>query len=271
MGEITAKGVDSYPGGKDRYVDDVISLLKDLAGNPVSFVILGAILHTPRKLTIVPELERPDKRSGAAAVPAIGSGGIPDYAHASPPGLSRDGTDHDKWYAGRDDDDDNTDPYDPAPAKWGDPKGGGSSDIIYFTPHGTDETCARGSGMCAQQEDEILLHEMVHALRDMQGLTNHVPTAWLYKDEEEFLAIVVANVYISKKTGKNNLLRRDYRRVGPLEAPWNTSDGFLKDEKNRTVLEYYVKFWQPVFDQLGKVDTVFNPFRKVKVKTPRKP
>ena len=163
------------------------------------------------------------------------------------------------------------DPYDPAPAKWGDPKGGGSSDIIYFTPHGTDETCARGSGMCAQQEDEILLHEMVHALRDMQGLTNHVPTAWLYKDEEEFLAIVVANVYISKKTGKNNLLRRDYRRVGPLEAPWNTSDGFLKDEKNRTVLEYYVKFWQPVFDQLGKVDTVFNPFRKVKVKTPRKP
>ena len=54
-----SKGVDSYPGGKDRYVDDVSSLLKDLAGNPVSFVILGAISRTPGKLTIVPESERP--------------------------------------------------------------------------------------------------------------------------------------------------------------------------------------------------------------------
>ena len=42
-------------------MDDVISLLKDLAGNPVSFVILGAIFHTPRKLTIVPESERPER------------------------------------------------------------------------------------------------------------------------------------------------------------------------------------------------------------------
>jgi hypothetical protein len=104
---------------------------------------------------------------------------------------------------------------------------------------------------------------MVHALRDMQGVSNRVPATFRYRDEEEFLAITVVNVYISKKKG-NALLRPDYRRVGPLLPPWNTSDGFLKDDENRSILEYYARVWRPVFGQLGDVETAFNPFRPFK-------
>ena len=287
MGEITAIGVDSYPGGKDKYVDEVLDLVKDLVSNPVGWVILGAILHTPGKLTILPESERPPgsfdhKRTYTGSLAAtfpIGPDGKLDYAHASPRGLKRDAKDDDnpahkdrgKWYAGFSDDvdtDDFDERYKTAQPKWGDSLGGGSSDSIFFTPHGIDKSCARGYGMCAQQDDEVLLHEMVHALRDMQGLSDPVPTTPRYKNEEEFLAIVVTNVYISKKSG-NKLLRRDYQRVGALEPPFNTSDGFLTDDENREILEYYAKYWQPVFGQLGNTNTAFNPFRKFK--SPRKP
>jgi hypothetical protein len=262
MAQITPKGADGYPGGKDKYVDDILDIVKVILGNRVGWIVLTAILHTPKQLTIKPESERPDRKGGAATFP-MDSAGNPDYAHASPRGLSRTGTGRDKWYAGGNDDDEHFD--DPAPASWGDAKGGGSDDSIFFTPGhgGNDKSCARGSGICASQDDEILLHEMVHALRDMQGASNRVPTTWRYKDEEEFLAVTVANVYISKKKG-NKLLRPDYRSVGPLPPPLNTSDGFLRDDENRSILEYYARVWQPVFGQLGDVETAFNPFRPFK-------
>src|SRR5262249_49471056 len=152
------------------------------SANPVGWIILGTILHTPRKLTIMPESERfagsfDPKRtytgSRAATFP-VRPHGRSDYAHASPRGLSRQGKDRGKWYAGNNDDPDTDEideRYNPAPDSWGDAQGGGSDDVVFFTPRGKDISCARGYGMCAQQDDEILLHELVHALRDMQGVT----------------------------------------------------------------------------------------------------
>jgi len=270
---ITAEGVDKDPK-KGDYENEILKLLKEIAGKPVGQEIHGAIILTKKTLTIRPESLRPASSyqpgktytgTGAATIPL-------DPAAASPKTVSPTGTNlRDKQYAGKDDDDDTeTDPathkgderYDPVAPKFA-AKGGGSDDIIYFTPGAKDDKrCASGSGLCAENPDEILLHEMVHALRDMQGVSNRVPTLTLrYKNEEEFLAIVVTNVYISKAKGIT-FLRPDYRRVGPLQKPWNTSDGFLKDAENKDILEYYSKFWQPVFDQLGKVQTAFNPFSK---------
>ncbi len=287
MAEIIPKGADSYPGGKGAYVDAIIDLVKVIMANPVGYVILTAIIRTPKQLTILPESERPRGSfdpnrtyagSTAATFPVDPAGTKPDYAGASPPGLSREGADRKRWYTGRDDDEDTeTDPathrgderYDAAPASWGEVRGGGSHTRIYFTPGGgSDAGCARGYGTCAAMADEVLLHEMVHALRMMQGVSNPVPTTLRYKNEEEFLAIVVTNVYISKKKG-NRLLRPDYKGVGPLPPPWNTSDGFLGDAENRRILEYYAGAWQPVFGRLGEVQTAFNPFRALR--SPRKP
>jgi hypothetical protein len=272
---ITPSGDDSDPTAKQSYEKDINKLLNDIAAKPVGKEIYGAINLTKNQLTIRPESLRPTNSyqpgrtySGtrAATIPL-------DPAASMPSTVSPEGTGlRERQYAGKDDDEDTeTDPathkgderYDPVAPKYR-AKGGGSDVVIYFTPGANgDKSCASGAGTCAGNPDQILLHEMVHALRDMQGVSNPVPTKLRYKNEEEFLAIVVTNVYISKAKG-NKFLRPDYLRVGPLEAPWNTSDGFLKDPENKEILDYYAKFWQPIFGQLGNVRTDFNPFSKFK-------
>src|SRR5262245_4674662 len=272
---ITPLGVDNDPKAKDAYEKDILKLLKDISGRPVGQEIYSAILLTKKQLTIRPESLRPagSYQSGrtysgtaAATIPVDPAASMPKTVSPTGKGL------RDRQYAGKDDDENTeTDPathqgderYDPVAAKFA-AKGGGSDDIIYFTPGAkSDKSCASGAGFCAANPDEVLLHEMVHALRDMQGVSNPVPTTLRYKNEEEFLAIVVTNVYVSKAKS-NKFLRLDYLHYGPLQAPWNTSDGFLTDTEHKEILEYYSQFWQPVFGQLGKVQTAFNPFSKIK-------
>lgn len=268
-------------GDKD-YADKITDLVKAIKANAVGRVIVEGIESSSKELTIIPESERPKgsfdpNRTYTGSVAAtfpVTADGKPGYAAGTPLGVSRTGKGlRDKWYAGKADNPETEDideRYDPALPSWGDVKGGGSNASLYFTPGGggTDKACSAGHGTCASLDDEILLHEMVHALRYMQGVDNPVPTTGRYKNEEEFLALVVTNVYMSKKKG-NKLLRPDYERVGPLQAPWNTSDGFLTDSENKSILEYYSKAWQPVFGQLGDIETAFNPFRPFK--TPKKP
>src|SRR5262245_41358065 len=111
MAEIRFQGVKTYPGGEDAYRDEVYSLVRDIVANPVGGVIAGAILRTPKLLTIMPESERPrgsfnphkTYTGGTAATFPVDSRGKPDYAGASPKGLSREGKDRDRWYAGKDD------------------------------------------------------------------------------------------------------------------------------------------------------------------------
>lgn len=260
-------------GDKDFDEAKVLTLVKEIKGRPIGEVIIQGIEKTGKQLTIRPESKRPQGSfdpkltytgSLAAAFP-VDAAGKPGYAAASPSGLSRTAPDgRGKWYAGKSDDDDTEDVderYDPALKSWGDAKGGGSDVHLFFTPgKANDKACSRGSGTCAELPDEILLHELVHALRYMQGVSNPVPLSSRYKNEEEFLAVVITNVYMSKKKG-NTLLRPDYRSLGALQRPWNTSDGFLKDDENRKILEYYSTNWQPTFGLLGDVDTLFNPFR----------
>ncbi len=266
MAEIKVQGDTSY-------VKSVLAAIQTIKGQLIGQIIAKAIEGTGKQLKIKPESERPKQsfdpnRSYTGSVAAtfpVDSSDKPNYAAASPANLSRDAKgEHGKWYAGKADnpDTDADERLETAPKSWGAAKGGGSDVDIYFTPGGgDDEACSKGSGLCADLPDEILLHEMVHALRMMQGVFNPVPTTGRYKNEEEFLALVIANVYISKKKG-NKLLRPDYQlRYGPMKSPLNTSDGFLKDDENKRILEYYASAWQPIFGQLGAVDTDFNPFR----------
>jgi hypothetical protein len=275
MAAVTVKG-----GDKD-YAPRILGLVETIKSNPVGRVIVEGVESSSKLLTIRPESERPKGSfdpnltytGSVAATFPVDSAGKPDYAGAAPAALSREGKDlRDKWYQGRGDDEETEDideRYQLAPDRWGKPRGSGSHAALYFTPGGKNDTaCSRGHGTCAEQDDEILMHELVHALRYMQGVFNAVPTTGRYKNEEEFLALVVTNVYMSKKKG-NKLLRPDYERVGPLQPPWNTSEGFLKNDENRRILEHYATAWQPIFGRLGDVDTPFNPFRPFK--TSRKP
>jgi hypothetical protein len=277
MADIKAKGPD-----KD-YEKTVLDMVKAIKGRPVGRVIVEAIETAGKQLTIRPESERPKGSfdpnrtytGSLAATFPVDAAGKPNYAAASPATLSRTAPDGPgKWYAGKSDNDETEDVderKDPALDSWGAPRGGGSDVWLFFTPgEGNDKACSNGSGFCAELPDEILLHEMVHALRDMQGVTNPVPTTLRYKNEEEFLALVITNVYISKKKG-NTLLRKDYIHYGALEPPRNTSDGFLKDDEHRKILNYYSTLWQPVFGLLGDVETPFNPFRPFKTAGKPKP
>jgi hypothetical protein len=280
MADIKAnKGTD-----KDYDEKKILKLVQDIKARPIGQVIVAAIENTGKQLTIRPESERPPKsfdptltyRKGEmSATFPVDSAGKLNHAAASPANLSRTAKDErDKWYAGMsyDEEKDVDRRYDPAPDVWGTPKGGGSDVHTFFTPgEGNDKACSNHSGLCATLPDEILLHEMVHALRMMQGVFNPVPTTGRYKNEEEFLALVITNVYISKKKG-NKLLRPDYQNhYGALEPKWSTSEGFLKDDENKRILEFYSTRWQPVFGLLGDVDTPFNPFRPFKISQKPKP
>ena len=53
--------------------------------------------------------------------------------------------------------------------------GKGSDVTIYFTPD-TRQKSGCNTGTYGSQPDEVLFHEMVHALRYMQGKSNAIPT-----------------------------------------------------------------------------------------------
>jgi hypothetical protein len=136
--------------------------------------------------------------------------------------------------------------------------GKGSGVHIYYSPNVDDDQTGHAP-------DERLLHELVHALRIMQGRRNTVPTEDTvrnYDNEEEFLAIVVTNVYISAK-GKSKL-RADHHGHTELRPPLNTSAGFLSDPGNWNLMNIYKLIWQPTFWLLSlETEATFNPFREI--------
>jgi hypothetical protein len=83
--------------------------------------------------------------------------------------------------------------------------------------------------------DESLVHELVHAFRDAQGKHNPVPTKnRRYDTVEEFLAVVITNVYISSKG--DHWLRADHWHYHRLAPSLSSSGGFLSDENNLRVM-----------------------------------
>jgi hypothetical protein len=89
---------------------------------------------------------------------------------------------------------------------------------LHYNPEPKDPTpvCPRDgkttSGPCRlvwdvadHDKDYQLLHELVHAVREMRGQLQMVPTVnkeW--DNQEEFFAILIANIYLSE-TGKRYL------------------------------------------------------------------
>ena len=83
--------------------------------------------------------------------------------------------------------------------------------FVGFIAKAADFKQAPGVG-----KDEILLHEMVHGLRQLRGTTDsHKPADAPNMDTvEEFMAIVVSNVYRSELNRPG--LRADHHGFAPL-------------------------------------------------------
>ena len=254
MGKISIEGSPAY----QQSIRDVLATIRK---NPVGEIIAHSIENIDgRDLTIVPW------DAGKAAVYGdCNAAAHPDnFRDAAPKGISGTLTGDSAWYAGHDDNPRTRDDerYDRMPYSV---KGTGEgSDVhLYFTPD-TRGRSGCGGGFYGSLPDEVLLHEMVHALRQMQGRSNPVPTEDAlrnYDNEEEFLAIVVANVYMS--ANNKTQLRAGHNGFKPLDSALSTSAGFLTEPGNLRLMNIYKLVWQPTFWHLHTVPASFNPFREL--------
>jgi Effector protein len=144
--------------------------------------------------------------------------------------------------------------------------GGGSDAEVHFTPSIWVDYCnkQKKGHKSGAQPDEILFHEMTHATREMRGLLNTLPLGFLYDTEEEFFAILLANIYASE-TGRPIDIRSDHH--GFLHLTTDTDATFLP-KKDMTDYRYrlvakLVHQEPRMAHELGRLKHIpFNPIRR---------
>jgi hypothetical protein len=110
------------------------------------------------------------------------------------------------------------------------------------------------------EPDEVLLHELVHALRFIAGVSDkkrRVPFQKQYDNKEEFFAILITNLYRSE-CGRRN------RRAGHDAYFWGKradNDAFLDEGMNRLHIRQLRRQQPLLFNDLNDVKAPFNPLR----------
>jgi hypothetical protein len=159
--------------------------------------------------------------------------------------------------------------------------GGGSDATIHYSPEIlTQDSAARALananpdpkakkwGPYATDPDDVLLHELVHAMRDLQGLRDGIaitgPDA-KYDDDEEFLAILISNIAVTEKDPFAEL-RRDHFGSTKLADDEATSEGFLSNTDQTDNL-FWVEFltaeeWALFSLIAASPFAAFNPIRE---------
>jgi len=144
--------------------------------------------------------------------------------------------------------------------------GGGSDSTVLFTPGTFVKYCSEHNAghKSGAQPDEVLFHEMVHATRQMRGIYDAAPLGFLYDTEEEFYAILLANIYASE-TGRPVDLRSDHFGFEHLAEDTNVKFLPRKDMRDyRYRLIYKFVHQEPKLAQeLNKLKKIpFNPIRR---------
>lgn len=245
------------PDDDFSYAGNVVRVLESIKGNRAGAVLIRLIGSNRRDLTIVPYTAADMQDHGFCNAITEAD----NERDATPEGINP--------YLGRDDD-----PRTPEDERYQQERqgfrgtGDGSDVHVHFTPDLFNGSSC-GNGLYGSQPDEILFHEMIHALRKMEGRLNPYPTEGSlrgYENEEEWLAIVATNIYMSAKyvgRNANNRLRADHEGRYPLKPPLNTSAGFLTDPNNLRLLNIYKLLDQPLFNLLAMVPAPFNPFNEL--------
>jgi len=145
--------------------------------------------------------------------------------------------------------------------------GEGSDSFIRFSPGMWGFGGACYPGMPGASPSEILLHEMLHAYRQMRGDSYALPTTGgrvQYDNLEEFFAIVVTNIFVSDPTSPtpNRTLRADHWGFQPLAAAQSTSKGFLAQKANQNLIGKIVADEAGLALDLKEIKATFNPVRE---------
>jgi hypothetical protein len=152
--------------------------------------------------------------------------------------------------------------------------GTGSDVVVNFSPAmwvKSDVTAAFGATNATGpgvSKEEILLHEIVHGMRQMSGTARcaAVPDNPGMDTVEEFMAIVISNVYHSEQNLPG--LRSDHKGFIPLSADLSDTNKFVNFNKdlptsNLKRLQQLKSEHPQLCENLKKVQATFNPFQVV--------
>jgi hypothetical protein len=138
------------------------------------------------------------------------------------------------------------------------PKGSGhgSDTVIWFTPQDYIKTDTLPGG----RPDEVLLHEMVHALRMEMGLNLCLGMDDGFDTVEEFYAILIANIYRSECGYQTLRANHDGKKM--LAAPFTDDGRFYKQWKDK--VDTLIHQMRDLCNALAAVPCAFNPIRRAK-------
>lgn len=114
--------------------------------------------------------------------------------------------------------------------------------------------------------DEVLFHELIHVFRSVSKKWNNSGLSFglhRYTDNEEFIAVMVTNIYISDTTNKIKTgLRADHKSLNPLSEDFDESFEFFSTSKMTfSLIEKFCKentgFTRKVANEVA--DAAFNP------------
>ncbi|HJQ61192.1 MAG TPA: hypothetical protein VJ890_30080, partial [Vineibacter sp.] len=115
------------------------------------------------------------------------------------------------------------------------------------------------------EADEVLLHELVHAARALSGDFDAAAMKGAmapYDTEEEFVAIMVANIYISEKGKPAVFLRRSHSTEATGLAEKDTDpEIFLYKDDNYRLVKKFCDQHPRVSRMVADVPAKFNPVR----------
>ena len=238
-----ARDVESYRDLKKVHEHWTVKELDLIAHRATGRAVLGEIAATsPRVVTILPFVEIADyginattNGTNASAATATGMPIITSTTRRGRPNY-----------------------------KNGSGSGAGSDSVIdYSATMWTEYGPARLSGTRGPgfEPDEVLIHELVHAAREMRGVEYLLPVTGGYDTQEEFLGVVVTNIYLSEK-GQTVFARN--HGTGVLKHPEAFLDARIHPSP-RVLLERF-RLAQPAFwdalVRIGPAAARFNPVRQ---------
>jgi hypothetical protein len=237
-----ARKVDRYRLVKKAYENWVLRLLDRMGKRWTGKALISEIARAQHSISIVPqrEAENDDKRDNAGADADSNEGAT---AKGEPVRLS-DGSIRQPRQTGT---------------------GRGSDIKVEFTPsHWSRLVGSSGRHGPGMNAEDVLFHEMVHAARAVTGTQTRVAVNERFGDEEEFLAVMIANIYLSEK-GETQLRANHSFKKTALQDPQRFLDNPRIMPQPRVLLESFRVRHRVFFFMLAAIPAhaaVFNPIRQ---------